>query len=277
MTLQELYFRIELPCEAVAKLQEIEKGLDIRSLEALLDGLGDYRRAAEAYEKLKESLLEDEGQWKMLYCQLECARRSWKRYEEMRIEEKIFGDTMKCFSRFLDECRRKNGILFFDRGWWTYRQISMRLFRLGTLEYELSLWEGKPAVAVHIPSDADLSEACVNASFSQAENFFRTFFRKFDYEIYCCNSWLLSPVLSTMLSEDSKIRGFQKQFSIVEENQEDNSFMEWLFQTFRDTDIRELPEKTSLQKAVKNRLLSGEKIGSGRGIRKKQDNSYRLW
>lgn len=56
MTLQELYFRIELPCEAIAKLQEIEKGLDIRSLEALLDGLGDYRTAAEAYEKLKESL-----------------------------------------------------------------------------------------------------------------------------------------------------------------------------------------------------------------------------
>ncbi len=269
MNRQELYLMIELPCEAVEKLQRIEKSLDIGPLEPLLDGLGDYETAAEAYKKLKESLPEDEGQWQMLYCQLECARRLWKRYEKMQIGKEIFADTMKCFSRFLDECRRKTGNLYFDRGWWTYRQISMRLFRLGTLEYEFSLWEGKPAVAVHIPSDADLSETCVNVSFHQAESFFKTFFSEFNYQVYSCNSWLLSPALGMLLSEDSNILRFQKQFSIVEENPEDISFMEWLFQTSKDADIRELPEATSLQKAVKHRLLSGKKIGSGRGIRKR--------
>ena len=36
---------------------------------------------------------------------------------------------MKCFTRFAKECKKKNGAYFFDRGWWTYRQISMKLLK----------------------------------------------------------------------------------------------------------------------------------------------------
>lgn len=86
----------------------------------------------------------------MLYCQLESARRVYEKYQVMGIGEKIFFDTMKCFPRFMDEYQAQNGSRYFDRSWWTYRQTSMRLFRIGALEYEMAESEREAASASEV-------------------------------------------------------------------------------------------------------------------------------
>lgn len=222
--------------------------------------------AAEACKELREFLGEDDGRIKMLYCHLECARRLYEKYREKNILEIVFVDTMKCFTRFIDECEKKNGRMFFDRAWWTYRQLSMRIFRIGELEYEMKEFEGESVISLHIPSDADFSEQLINKSLDEAKDFFATYFPEFIYTKMICNSWLLSPELGSMLAENSNIKKFQNRFEIVRENTEDREYIEWLFQRLENTPYEELPENTSLQKKVKQLLLNGGNIGTALGI-----------
>lgn len=266
MEIQKLYEMIELQTEIISQLESVEKELNLEQIDSCLNGLTERKTAAKAYEDLKTHLGEDTGNIRMLYCQLEAARRTYQNYQKKHISDRIFIDTMKCFTRFIEECGRKNGHLFFDRGWWAYRQASMSLFRIEALEYEFQERDGEPVIALHIPSNADLTAESVDESLNQADAFFREYYPDFKYDKYTCSSWLLSPALNQMLSEESKIMCFQKRFDILEEKREDREFMEWLFQAPENADYNNLPEKTSLQKKAKNLLLDGGYIGSAYGI-----------
>lgn len=156
--------------------------------------------------------------------------------------------------------------MFFDRGWWTYRQVSMSLFRIGTLEFELDKSGKEKAVAVHIPSDADLSERAVDSSLEQAGSFFRRYYPDYQYDKYICDSWLLSPVLQELLPRQSNIVRFQERFVITGRNEEEKEYIEWLFQVPVNTAYRKLPESTALQRKAKELLLAGGNIGTAYGF-----------
>ncbi len=264
MELQALYTAIGLPPQMLPRLEAARGRIDWARMEQTLSRLMDAQTAAAAYAQLQAALGEDADG--MLCCQLECARRAYDRYRTMGIEADIYIATMRCFSRFLQECERKNGRMFFDRAWWTYRQISMTLFRLGALEFELESHEGKNAIAVHIPSDASLRAEAVDASLAQAAAFFRAHFPAFAQALYTCDSWLLSSGLRPLLPEGSNILAFQNRFVILREDRENREYLEWLFQASEDTDYAALPERTGLQRKVKAHLLSGGKVGSAYGI-----------
>ncbi len=266
MQLQEIYEKIGLQPEVKEKLEEISGKVSLSRWETYLKGMSDPETAEASYLELSDALPEDPGNFVMLCCQLECARRAADRYAGKEIPESIFIDTMKCFPRFIDECKRKNGQAYFDRGWWTYRQISMSLFRIGELEYELKPFNDKNAIGVHIPSDADLTPSKVDQSLRQAIRFMEKYYPDPVRDRFICESWLLSPVLKELLSENSKILAFQNRFEIISDNREDRDYIEWVFQTPPDTEILQLPEKTSLQRNVKQLLLKGGNVGAGCGI-----------
>lgn len=266
MNLYELYDLIDLQTEMIQKLKLVGEKIDLKQIDFYLKQLMDRETAVESYRHLKTLLEEDKDNMKMLYCQLECARRVFDQYQKKHIKDTIYRDTMKCFSRFIEECKKKNGRMFFDRDWWTYRQISMSLFRIGELEYEFQKYEDENVIAIHIPSDANLSKGAVDASMKQAEIFFQTYYHDYKYEKYSCDSWLLSPRLKPLLSRKSNILSFQNRFHIVRENNEDKGYIEWLFQVPIDTNYKDLPAKTDLQKKVKEILLNGGNIGSAYGI-----------
>lgn len=266
MDRQELYQRIHLQAEVIDQMERIYQQDGLEQWEDELEQLQDGKTAAMAYRSLLAKLKEDDDHWRMLCCQMESARRVFDKYQNMRIPETIYIETMKCFPRFLKECQRKHGRMFFDRGWWTYRQTGMSLFRIGTLEYEFANQEGVRTIAVHIPSDADLSEKAVDDSRKQADIFFQTYFKDYSYDCYSCDSWLLSPALKPLLSGQSRILAFQNRFEILWENMEDQEYMEWLFQVPSHTDPGHLPQATSLQRKVKALMQKGGTIGSAYGI-----------
>lgn len=266
MRLQELYAVIGLPDEAVRRLEAAAPAVRLSDFEEELAGMMDIAAAEAAYRRLCARLPGDDGCWAMLLCQLECARRDAGRYRALGMGMDVFADTMKCFSRFLRECAEKNGRMFFDRGWWTYRQLSMRIFRLGQLEYELREEGGAPFVSLHIPSDADLSPAAVDDSLARADAFFAAHAPAYARARRGCESWLLSPALRPYLPEGSRIRAFQDRFEILEEERTSRGFMEWLFRAAEDADPASLPERTRLQRGVKRLLLEGGGVGSARGV-----------
>ncbi|MDO5411689.1 MAG: acyltransferase domain-containing protein [Lachnospiraceae bacterium] len=268
MKITELFQMIDLQPEMIEKLGALSFQIDIKKIDGYLNRMMDITTAQEAYKELKEYLNEDANQMQMLFCQLKCAGRVYDKYQSMGIPDSVFAATMKCFKRFLDECAVKTGRSYFDRGWWTYRQISMRIFRIGDLEYELKEYDGEKVIAIHIPSDAIFSGDMVDDSFRRAEVFFKTYFPEYTDTKYICNSWLLSPELKPLLSNQSHILDFQRRFEIVKVNKEDYGYIEWLFQKPEDTAYEKLPEHTSLQRKVKRLLLEGESIGSAYGIMK---------
>lgn len=257
-------------CEGIGLQQEMQAkaadALEKLPLAALQDTFSDLmvpEKAADANVILKDRLGDDPGSVKILACQLLCALKTYECYHHAGISDKIFFDTMGCFSRFIKECQAKTGVVAFDRGWWTYRQLSMVLFRIGALEYE---FRANGTVAIHIPSDANLTEEAVNHSLASAKQFIARHRPAYQNAEFTCRSWLLAPALAELLDRNSRIVQFQRRFSIQQVNEADTSFFEWLFQSSPDTAIADLPEKTTLQRKAKARLLGGGWIGAASGV-----------
>jgi len=239
---------------------------DLSKVEEYVQGLTQADAAADTYEKLTKAFEEDEAKIKELACFLLAACRTYENYKEKGISEKIFFDTMKCFPRYTEETKVMKGYYEFDRGFWTYRQSSMLLFRLGQLEFEMRKdEEGQKVMGVHIPSDAVLTDANVDESLKMAEEFFAKHYPDYADVEYSCYSWLMAPKLKELLDEDSNIVHFQNRFHVHTEDREPLSVLEWVFKVKPDTAFADLPEKTSLQRKIKALLLQGDNVGIGIG------------
>ena len=267
---------LELPAPVHAPLE--------RALEAMPElsaaGLTDPETAGAAWEKLSEVLPawhEDDGM-AQLAVTLSAARLTREIYRENHISDDVYQATMACLCRFLGETHEITGKWAFDRGFWTWRQTSGQLFRLGTLEFEYrllgdipptgALTPESPVLSVHIPSDAALSREELERSYGLAADFFREhekiLCRYGAPEAVLCGSWLMSPALDELLPADSGIRRFAGGYTRYDVQEDDQSFYRWLFGSLGPTG--NLPERTGLQRAVKAHLAAGGKIGMAWGI-----------
>lgn len=256
------------------KLQEIVykkvitfiESYDFNSIKEILEELTNQSTGFSAYEKINQLFNGDST--KLLASYLVCATKVRDKYRERGIEEQVFIDTMKCFVRFINECKEKTGEYAFDRAYWTYRQLSMVVFRIKELEYEFKNVEGDKFIKIHIPSDAKFSKENVDISLKEVKKFINNHFKEFNNCRFICDSWLLSLKLRELLDKDSNILSFQDRFEIVKQDLNAKDFIQWLFQASINTDVSLLKENTSLQKKVKKLLLQGGNIGSGEGILK---------
>ena len=234
-------------------------------------------KAQSAYENLKtytDNLDEDNicELTVLLAISIEC----YEKYIEKNIDEKIYIDTMKCFSRFVLENYKWTGKWSFDRGFWVWRQLSLSLFRIGELEFEicyidddtakkLNGYKNEKVIYVHIPSDANCKIDNLHLSYEQAKQFFKTHFNA-EYKILC-SSWLLGKELEDLLCENSGIKNFRKDYNIFESYLESDDYLQWVFNKF-DGNIQDFIPKTSLQKAIRQHLINGGKMTIGFGILK---------
>jgi hypothetical protein len=212
--------------------------------------------------------LTDEKGYLLLACMLQAGRETLERYRSLGIGDGIFYDTFQCFPRFIREHYESFGSYGFDRGWWTWRQINMKLFKLGELEFEMIQREKEGttdnAINVHIPSGSHLSAANCKSSYEQARNFFQAFYPAYGEVDYVCSSWLLAPALKRLLPPESNILTFQQDYDILETFPDENDFMMWVFKTETE-EYQKLPEDTSLQRRIKEYLQEGGKIGCAYG------------
>ena len=275
ISLEELYKLLDFPAEVVERLEQVELGEDEETLRDI-HLLADPEKWQGARTRLKEKYAPDEDGMKILACMMRAMQDSYVLYIEEKIPEQIFADTMKCFTRFLKEHEVSFGCCGFDRDFWTGRQLSLLLFRIGELEFEIVSEEGEKAemsqsekrspylLHVHIPSDADLSPECCDESFRMADQFFAEHFPETAGSKFACDSWLLSPALKELLPKGSRILQFQNRFEVKSWNKEEGAYLEWVFKR-KDLPLEKLPEETSLQRKMKAYVLQGGKIGEAYG------------
>lgn len=265
MTLVELLRLIGLPEEAAEGVFAFaERGLE--GAEPLVAALTDPLHAERAERELEERLRGEK--WGVLACLLLAAARAHEEYVRLGIPEKVYEDTMGCFTRFVKEHRALTGEWGFDRGWWAWRMACLRLFRIGALEYELLSGEQR-ALSLHIPSDASLDPESCRSSHDKARAFFAAHFPAYARAPVVCESWLLHPALKELLGGESNIVRFQSLFDIVRVDEDDTSYRAFVFRRM-DGDIADYPENTTLQRQLKEHLLRGGHMGAALGIGKEE-------
>ena len=264
MKLLEFWEEISLMPDAVRQLEKLE----------ITEG---------EYEKLRELFLRDvnlfyeavkkreDFRLVFLYCFSKMACEVYDRYCEQGISRRVYRDTFYDLTLWCENCYKAYGEYGIAQYDWFCRHLDMSLFRLGRLEFEKipSLWEiqtdgisvhkGDPVISVHIPQGEKLElDACLD-SFRQAEQFWK------EKQVYLCHSWLLYPGLKEIMKPESNILQFQTLFHIVAVDFEWREAEERIFGEL-ETDPRSYAEDTSLQRAARKYLLSGEKLGSGLGV-----------
>lgn len=223
-----------------------------------------------AERRLKDLLVDDQDGLQMLCCMMIAALETYEQYEIRGIPEKIFIDTMNCFPRFVREYEMMYGSEGFDRSFWTGRQLSLSLFRIQELEFELCEDEEGSTISIHIPSDAKLQKEQCITSILQAKQFFQTY-HLCDCDVpMVCESWLLSPALKTLLPSDANIIQFQSLFDIQSWDQEAKDYLMWVYHC-EDQHPMELSEDTSLQRSMKQHILHDDTIGNAKGTLKPLD------
>lgn len=256
----KLCVSLDMPREVTDEVIPIAETLDARPLSGYMEKLLSIDTAPKAYDAIVAALGDDPRGFKLLTVYLEAAFQTRDAYDKIGVPRAVFTDTMKCLTRFIGEYYVTYGGYGFDRGWWVYRQLSLSLFRLGVLEFEMK----GDILSVHIPSDAVMTREALDESYGRAKEFFAKFFPGFNYESIQCGTWLLSPVLRQLLPEGSRILNFQADYEITSVNPDAQDCMGWVFKR-KYPDYESLPEETSLQRAIKKRLLSGGQIGAAAG------------
>ena len=229
------------------------------------------RMAGEPEEPLDLRANEPEHGLDELFQQTMAAYEARKKEPWNRISEEIYIETMKCFSRFVREHKVSYGVYGFDRGFWTPHQIEGKLFRIGELEYQID--DEEKVISIHIPSDADLSDDLVDASYAEQKQFFAENFPETAGWPGMCESWLLSPALKELLPSDSRILAFAARFEITQTNPDATDYLEWVYKLAsgqqKPAELENLREDTSLQRRMKDFLRAGGKVGIAWGIWKK--------
>lgn len=264
MNISDFCNEIKLQPEIKSHVLAFADSFDFEIVDKQLKDFLTYEKMKEAQIELQNILGDDKDNIKILACILKASVDAYELYKAKGICDEIYFATMKCYTRFIDETYKMTGRLYFDRYGWTARQAGCHLFRIGELEYEMKCLEDKTVIGLHIPSDADFSPPAVDKSLENAKEFFAEHYPDLANSEYRCHSWLLDSQLKGLLSKNSNIINFQNRFEIFDEGEVGTDFIEWLFNT-KSTDYITLPENTSLQRNMKNHLLSGGVIRNSYG------------
>ena len=259
-----LYKLLELPQEVIELLDTYGEERTKKIPEEIYRKLFVREKWDEGVKELQSYLGEDPAGMKILWEQLDilCCY-TYGEYVEQGIGEDIFAATMKFCTRFLYEHHAVWGTFKYVWAWWFPRQMTLQEIRFGALEYEFV--DGREReVAIHIPSDADMSMDSIQASLAAFYSFRKTYHADWEDVRLTCDTWMLMPELQEFLGKDSRIAGFQKLFQIDQIDREATWYMGWIYPGYDIVD-ESLPEKTLLQKKLKKYLLDGKKFGIAKG------------
>ena len=191
--LRMLCEEIQIPDEVTGRILQIAADGDFSGIEDYFNKLFSLETGDEAYEKIVSVLKENEHSLKPLAVYLSAALTTWEMYKKLDIPRFIYIDTMKMFSRFVHEHFETYGFYGFDRDFWIHRILSASLFRLGTLEFEMTRCtdnmvldyapNGEKIISVHIPSNASMTRENLNKSYEMANQFFADYFPEYKNKI----------------------------------------------------------------------------------------------
>jgi hypothetical protein len=128
-------------------------------------------------------------------------------------------------------------------------------------EWRMVFGGGDGMISIHIPHGARFDADAVDASIEMTKEILGRCYPEYDYKTFFCGSWLLDPQLCDLLKPKSNIISFCKRFKPLAIQDGGTCVFSFVFRKPNmDFEISELPETTSLERAIKNHYLGGKAI-----------------
>lgn len=194
------------------------------------------------------------------------------------MKERNFDDTqVQIHKKRIKDCfendlihRGYKGIRISQMLWATYF-IRTRIIEVGRFQYEVVTNEEETFVKIHIPRNGKLDifdvKKSINDSKMQLEKFFHiSHFR------YLCYSWLLSNQIYPLMDENTNIHQFHDLFRVEDGEDCTKDILNFVYEIDSCDDFSLLPENTSLQRILKEQLLSGKIFYLGLGELRSEEN-----
>lgn len=261
----------------VAREQHVSRFLNL----VMAQFSDDADKAAQAVTQLQQETGDSSG-LTILAIQMRCAALSRKLYARADLSDELFVRTFDWFPRFVRwQKSNVDGLLghrvadpahpaLFTEAFWSPRLLNLSILRFGEFEFEFSeassSEEGNQAgcvVNLHIPEDARLDAEHMRASFTQFRAFTAARLPRFLAAPLMCESWLLDPALDELLPANSHLREFRSLFSLTG-SEVSQDYQKWIVGC-EGLSADELPEVTSLQRAIKQYVRSGGVMSCGIG------------
>ena len=137
--------------------------------------------------------------------------------------------------------------------------------RLPKEEYEILLRPGDMILDAHIPGHAPLTTELCTQSYARARALFVKHFPEYEAKGFCCHSWTMSPELCEVLKPGANLLVFQQPYLRYPIQTKGEGVLNFVF-FLRYTTFADLPEDTSLQRALKARYLRGERLYEYGGV-----------
>jgi len=137
--------------------------------------------------------------------------------------------------------------------------LKKELVKLPKDEWALVLSKDDPVVILHIPAEGKFTPEIVDESLKDIKVFLKTYFPDYKYKTFATASWFFDPQNEKLLPPHSNILKFAKRFNRFAIKDWGKSAFSFVFQKDNPV-IEELPENTSLQRAMKKHFLSGKTI-----------------
>ena len=139
------------------------------------------------------------------------------------------------------------------------------IVRLPKSEWEILLRPGDMMLDAHIPGHKPLTVELCAASYARARQLFATHYPEFEFRGFHCHSWMMSPELSEVLKPGANVLKFQSAYLRYPVPTKGEDVLNFVF-FLRYTTFADLPEDTSLQRALKARYLRGERLYEYGGV-----------
>lgn len=123
-------------------------------------------------------------------------------------------------------------------------------------EWRLILQPGDCCISVHIPAPGPLTKELCDESYALARKLFAKHYPEIAPKAFHCHSWMMAPELAEVMKPTSKVLEFQRPYLKYPAHTKGDDVLNFVFK-LRFTSYADLPEETSLQRALKARYLAG--------------------
>ena len=139
--------------------------------------------------------------------------------------------------------------------------VSEEKIELSKHEWEIVLQKGDPVLGLHIPPFGRMSPEQIDKTIEEAKIFAKEHFPDYPYKAFTCSSWLMDPQLDEILEADSNIVKFRQRFHSLARKSNGTAVFNFIFnKPNMNFEIKDLPEETKLQRALKKQYVEGKVI-----------------
>ncbi len=199
-----------------------------------------------------------------------------EKYERMGIPNEVLMDTLSDMPVWLCTWSDIKGELYLGETHWLAKHLSMKLFKLGRLQFYMgkakhaipskNILKNDDVIEIHIPEGSPLDVDECKKSVEMAKEFFAKYFPDYKYKGFTCHAWLLDRNLDKYLKTESNILKFQNMFTIVREEESDTILKRLFGVTVNRRNIINFPARSGFAAKIKDAVLSGEVFYEGYGV-----------